>query len=77
MVNATGPWLDLLRHMEDSSCEPLTRLSKGIHVVLRPDEQWRAACAVSGGWTALYAVPCEDMILLGTTSRSTMVTLPL
>ena len=47
VVNATGPWLDLMRKMEDSGCEPVTRLSKGIHVVLRPDEQWRAAAAVS------------------------------
>jgi glycerol-3-phosphate dehydrogenase len=70
VVNATGPWLDLLRQMEDSACEPITRLSKGIHVVLRPDEQWRAACAVSlEDGQHLYAVPCEDMILLGTTEQ--------
>jgi glycerol-3-phosphate dehydrogenase len=68
VVNATGPWLDLLRNMEDSACEPVTRLSKGIHVVLRPDEQWRAAVAVSlDDGHHLYAVPCEDRILLGTT----------
>ena len=70
VVNATGPWLDLLRHMEDSTCEPVTRLSKGVHVVLRPHEQWRAACAVSlEDGQHLYAVPCEDMILLGTTEQ--------
>jgi len=70
VVNATGPWLDLLRTMEDSACEPVTRLSKGIHVVLRPDEQWRAAVAVSlEGGQHLYAVPCEDRILLGTTEQ--------
>ena len=70
VVNATGPWLDLLRNMEDSACEPVTRLSKGIHVVLRPDEQWRAAVAVSlGDGQHLYAVPCEDRILLGTTEQ--------
>jgi glycerol-3-phosphate dehydrogenase len=70
VVNATGPWLDLLRNLEDSACEPVTRLSKGIHVVLRPDEQWRAAVAVSlEGGQHLYAVPCEDMILLGTTEQ--------
>jgi glycerol-3-phosphate dehydrogenase len=70
VVNATGPWLDLLRNLEDSACEPVTCLSKGIHVVLRPDEQWRAAVAVSlEGGQHLYAVPCEDMILLGTTEQ--------
>jgi glycerol-3-phosphate dehydrogenase len=70
VVNATGPWLDLLRNMEDPACEPVTRLSKGIHVVLRPDEQWRAAVAVSlEDRQHLYAVPCEDRILLGTTEQ--------
>jgi glycerol-3-phosphate dehydrogenase len=70
VVNATGPWLDLLRNMEDPACEPVTRLSKGIHVVLRPDEQWRAAVAVSlEDGQHLYAVPCEDRILLGTTEE--------
>jgi glycerol-3-phosphate dehydrogenase len=70
VVNSTGPWLDLLRMMEDSSGEPVTRLSKGIHVVLRPDEQWRAAVAVSlKDGQHLYAVPCEDRILLGTTEQ--------
>jgi glycerol-3-phosphate dehydrogenase len=70
VVNATGPWLDLLRNMEDPACEPITRLSKGIHVVLRPDQQWRGAAAVSlHDGQHLYAVPCEDRILLGTTEQ--------
>ena len=70
VVNATGPWLDLTRKMEDPGCEPVARLSKGIHVVLRPDEQWKAAVAVSlDGGQHLYAVPCEDRILLGTTEE--------
>jgi len=70
VVNATGPWLDLMRKMEDSGCEPVTRLSKGIHVVLRPDEQWRAGAAVFLDYGQhLYAVPCEDRILLGTTEE--------
>jgi glycerol-3-phosphate dehydrogenase len=46
VVNATGPWLDL-RGRWRIPVASLTRLSKGIHVVLRPDEQWRAAAAVS------------------------------
>jgi glycerol-3-phosphate dehydrogenase len=70
LVNATGPWLDLVRKMEDSGCEPVTRLSKGVHVVLRPEVQWQAAVAVSlEGGRHLYAVPCQDRILLGTTEQ--------
>ncbi len=68
IVNATGPWLDLLRRMEDPLSGPLVRLSKGVHVVLRPWEQWRAALALSlGGDRHLYAVPCDGTVLLGTT----------
>jgi glycerol-3-phosphate dehydrogenase len=70
IVNATGPWVDLVREMEDPDCEPVARLSKGIHVVLRPDAEWRAAVGVSlDGGRHLYAVPCEDRILLGTTDE--------
>jgi len=54
--------------MEDPVCEPLVRLSKGVHVVLRPADEWRAALAVSlDADRHLYAVPCEGTILLGTT----------
>ena len=70
VVNATGPWVDVVRKMENPVCEPVARLSKGVHVVLRPDEQWRAAVAVSlDDGEHLYAVPCEDRILLGTTEQ--------
>jgi glycerol-3-phosphate dehydrogenase len=70
VVNATGPWVDRVRRMEDPRCRPMARLSKGIHVVLKPDERWRAAVAVSlEGGHHLYAVPCEGTILLGTTDE--------
>lgn len=70
VVNATGPWVDRIRGMEDPGCGPIARLSKGVHVVLRPDEKWRAAVAVSlEGGRHLYAVPCEGTILLGTTDE--------
>ena len=70
VVNATGPWVDRLRAMEDPDSEPIARLSKGVHVVLRPDEPWRAAAAVSlEGGRHLYAVPCEGTLLLGTTDE--------
>jgi glycerol-3-phosphate dehydrogenase len=62
--------LDVIRKMKDSGCEPIARLSKGIHVVVRPDEQWRVAVAVSlDDEQHLYAVPCEDRILTGTTEQ--------
>jgi glycerol-3-phosphate dehydrogenase len=70
VVNATGPWVDRVRRMEDPGCRPIARLSKGVHAILKPDERWRAAVAVSlEGGHHLYAVPCEGTILLGTTDE--------
>ncbi len=68
VVNATGPWVDSIRRMEDPGCEPVARLSKGVHVVIQPGDGWLAALAVSlDDDRHLYAVPCEDTVLLGTT----------
>ncbi len=70
VVNATGPWVDHIRKMEDPGSGPIVRLSKGVHVVLRPDERWRAAVGVSlEDEGHLYAVPCEGAVLLGTTDE--------
>jgi glycerol-3-phosphate dehydrogenase len=70
VVNATGPWVDRVRRMEDPRCRPIARLSKGVHVILTPEEPWRAAVAASlEGGNHLYAVPCEGKVLLGTTDE--------
>jgi glycerol-3-phosphate dehydrogenase len=34
VVNATGPWTDAIRHMEDPAARPLLRLTAGIHLVV-------------------------------------------
>ncbi len=34
MVNATGPWTDRLRRMEDPKAEPILRPTKGVHLVI-------------------------------------------
>lgn len=70
VVNATGPWTDAVRRMENPRCRPITRLSKGVHVVLKAPEPWGAALAVhleDGGH--LYAVPDDGTLLLGTTDE--------
>jgi glycerol-3-phosphate dehydrogenase len=33
-VNAAGPWSDEIRRLDDRGCEPLTRLTKGVHLVI-------------------------------------------
>ena len=68
VVNATGPWLDHLRLLEDPKREPAVRLSKGVHLVLPPEGEWRAAFTLSlDGSRHVYAVPWRGMLLLGTT----------
>ena len=71
VVNATGPWLDHLRLLEDPKREPAVRLSKGVHLVLPPEGEWRAAFALSlDGGRHVYAVPWRGMLLLGTTDTT-------
>jgi glycerol-3-phosphate dehydrogenase len=71
VVNATGPWTDAVRRMEDPRCGPVTRLSKGIHVALDAGEGWRAGLAVFlGDGGHLYAIPRDGVLVLGTTDEA-------
>ncbi len=68
VVNATGPWLDTLRRMEDPGVDPYGRLSKGVHVTLPLDEPWSAALTIPHDQVRVtFAYPWEGMLLLGTT----------
>jgi len=68
VVNATGPWVDEVRLLEDPSATPSVRLSKGAHVLLRLDEPWSAALTIPHDKVRVsFAVPWQDMLLLGTT----------
>jgi glycerol-3-phosphate dehydrogenase len=68
IVNATGPWLDHLRRLEDPAAEPSIRLSKGVHVVVDGGEDWGAAVTIPQSKVRVsFAIPWEGMLLLGTT----------
>lgn len=70
VLNATGPWVDHLRRMEDPEAVPSIRLSKGAHLVLKRTSPWRAALATPiGRYRISFALPWEDMLLLGTTDE--------
>jgi glycerol-3-phosphate dehydrogenase len=70
VLNATGPWVDHLRRMEDPAAAPSIRLSKGAHVVLRRKVPWRAAMATPiDKYRITFALPWEDQLLLGTTDE--------
>jgi glycerol-3-phosphate dehydrogenase len=68
VVNATGPWLDHLRRLEDESAAPSIRLSKGVHVLVDGGEDWGAAVTIPQSKVRVsFAIPWERMLLLGTT----------
>ena len=68
IVNATGPWLDRVRRLEDPSAAPSIRLSKGVHVIADGGEGWSAALTIPHDKVRVsFAIPWEDKLLLGTT----------
>jgi len=68
IVNATGPWLDRVRQLEDERAMPSVRLSKGVHVIVDGGGDWGAAVTVPHDKVRVsFAVPWEGMLLLGTT----------
>jgi glycerol-3-phosphate dehydrogenase len=71
VLNATGPWVDHLRRMEDPAADPSIRLSKGAHLVLRRTSPWRTALATPiDKYRITFALPWEGMLLLGTTDEA-------
>jgi glycerol-3-phosphate dehydrogenase len=68
VVNASGPWVDHVRRLEDPRAGLSVRLSKGVHAVLDGGDGWGAALTVSHDKVRVsFAVPWEGMLLLGTT----------
>ena len=68
IVNATGPWVDRVRRLEDPAARPSIRLSKGVHVLVDGAEDWHAALTIAHDQVRVsFAVPWEGMLLLGTT----------
>jgi glycerol-3-phosphate dehydrogenase len=68
VVNATGPWVDHVRRLEDPGAPSSMRLSKGVHVLIDPGRPWTAALTIPHDKVRVsFAVPWEGMLLLGTT----------
>ncbi|MBP2402054.1 FAD-dependent oxidoreductase [Streptomyces syringium] len=71
VLNATGPWVDHLRTMEDKGAAPSIRLSKGAHIVMKRKSPWKAAMATPiDKYRITFALPWEDQLLLGTTDTA-------
>jgi glycerol-3-phosphate dehydrogenase len=70
VVNATGPWLDRVRQLDEPGVKPVLRLTKGVHIIV-PRERvgnrnaivMRAPC----DGRVMFAIPWDDQTLIGTT----------
>jgi glycerol-3-phosphate dehydrogenase len=68
VVNASGPWVDRVRRLEDPGARPSMRLSKGVHVLVDGGSDWDAALTIPHDKVRVtFAVPWEGLLLLGTT----------
>jgi glycerol-3-phosphate dehydrogenase len=69
-VNATGPWTDAVRHMDDATAAPLLRPTKGVHVTVP-----RRRVGNTGALTltspldgrVMFVLPWGDVTVIGTT----------
>jgi glycerol-3-phosphate dehydrogenase len=70
IVNATGPFCDSVRRMDDSKASPLVTASQGIHLVL-PKSFFPGHTALIVPKTrdgrVMFIIPWNDHVLLGTT----------
>ena len=70
VVNATGPWVDHVRRLEDPAAAASCRLSKGVHALVPLPEGWSAALTIpQDDVRVTFAVPWAGMLLLGTTDE--------
>ncbi len=68
VVNAAGPWVDHVRRFEEPRAMPSIRLSRGSHVLVPMVGDWTAALTIAQDDVRVtFAVPWQDMLLLGTT----------
>jgi glycerol-3-phosphate dehydrogenase len=71
VLNASGPWVDVVRRMEDPRAAPIARLSKGVHLVLPVESPWNAALSVHvDDAHNLLAIPWNDALLVGITDTA-------
>lgn len=68
VVNATGPWVDRVRRLEQPSAGASVRLSKGAHAVLALESAWSAGLTIPHEKVRVsFALCWEGLLLLGTT----------
>ncbi|HSB55456.1 MAG TPA: glycerol-3-phosphate dehydrogenase/oxidase, partial [Gemmatimonadales bacterium] len=74
VVNATGPWCDRVRRLEDPAATPLLRPTKGAHVMVRRERLGNASAItltspIDG--RVMFVLPWGDFSYIGTTDTDT------
>jgi glycerol-3-phosphate dehydrogenase len=70
VVNATGPWADQVRRLEDAGAAPLLQPTKGVHVVVdrsRLDHREAIAFTSPIDGRVMFVLPWGDLSYIGTT----------
>ncbi|WP_301100875.1 FAD-dependent oxidoreductase [Propionivibrio sp.] len=77
VINATGPFVDRLRQMDDAAAEPILKVSSGIHIVLAqsfaPPETGLMIPKTEDG-RILFILPWQGHALIGTTENPAEIT---
>ncbi|GBN61745.1 Glycerol-3-phosphate dehydrogenase, mitochondrial [Araneus ventricosus] len=77
VINATGPFTDSIRKMDDQKCPVICQPSAGVHIVLpayySPDNMGLLDPATSDG-RVIFFLPWQKMTIAGTTDRPCEVT---
>ncbi len=70
VVNATGPWSDVLRRLDDPEAKPLLRLTKGAHVVVpqrRIANEHAVTLLSQLDGRVMFVLPWGELSYIGTT----------
>jgi glycerol-3-phosphate dehydrogenase len=74
VVNATGPWADIVRRLEDAGAAPLLQPTKGVHVVVdrsRLDHREAIAFTSPIDGRVMFVLPWGNLSYIGTTDTDT------
>jgi glycerol-3-phosphate dehydrogenase len=75
VVNASGPWADQVRRLEDAGAAPLLQPTKGVHVVVdrgRIDHREAVAFTSPIDGRVMFVLPWGDLSYRGTTDTDTL-----
>jgi glycerol-3-phosphate dehydrogenase len=75
VVNATGPWADRVRRLEDAGAAPLLQPTKGVHVVVdrsRLDHREAVAFTSPIDGRVLFVLPWGNLSYIGTTDTDSV-----